>query len=232
MIPERAVLPQPELVVKRLSRLDRRKGDERHPVHAIRQQHAMPVDGGVRLQCVGHVDACQIAFPERQRGGWNAAIHRHSGARPAGEVHLLFANREMVLHHLGRGRRPCERGEKAPTDQQNANGEHGGFRGRQMISQFWKERAPWLPPLPTSEPAQEGTTSGPFAVPWCPGRVCDGRLRCHPKTATTGFAELYYGVYSLWKCLQSLPSCQLRCAPCSRVGQARPWSRASSWWRC
>ena len=58
----RAVLPDGELVLERLARLDARLVEPGHAVHAVRQEHAVPVHGRRLGQPVLDVDAHAVAL--------------------------------------------------------------------------------------------------------------------------------------------------------------------------
>ena len=73
VVPIRPALLQVEFVDKRLARRDAVEAETRHAVHAIGQQHAVPVDRTGDGQAVGHTQSDRIALaPTKHRPGKQA----------------------------------------------------------------------------------------------------------------------------------------------------------------
>ncbi len=67
-------VPDRELVDEGLARLDRRLGDERHAVHRVRDDQAVPVDRRALRQLVGDDDADLVAFGDADLRAGNDAV--------------------------------------------------------------------------------------------------------------------------------------------------------------
>ena len=93
VVHERAALAQFELVDERLARLDVRLRQSTNAVHAIGQQHAVPMNGGVLGQLVGDEDAHLVAFDRLDR--------RPRGLTVVAPQVCLHAWRHLTYHRLG-----------------------------------------------------------------------------------------------------------------------------------
>jgi hypothetical protein len=102
MVHERAVLPQRELVSVRLARLDVRLVEARDAIHAVRQEHAVPVHAGALGQVVRDQDAHAVALDR---------LDRRPRALPvvAPSVDLTPSARPGNVHSTG-----CNGSERAP----------------------------------------------------------------------------------------------------------------------
>ncbi len=93
VVHEGAALGERELVDEGLARSDMRLGEPADTVHAVRQQHAVPVNRGVLGQAVGHEDANLVAFDRLDgRAGRLAVV--------APQVRL-HAGRDLAHDRLG-----------------------------------------------------------------------------------------------------------------------------------
>ena len=93
VVHEGAALLQHELVDEGLARLDMRLRQAADAIHAVRQQHAVPVDGGVLGQLVGDEDADLVAFDRLDGRPGRLAV-----VAPQMRLH---AGRDLAHHRLG-----------------------------------------------------------------------------------------------------------------------------------
>ncbi|MCY1281560.1 hypothetical protein D9M70_303700 [compost metagenome] len=97
VVPVGAVLLHLEAVLVHAVRGDAGEAEARHAVHVGRQDHAVPVDGGVFVQAVAHPQGHGVAFaPAQQRAG-EGAVDGLGDSRLAGEVHRRLADEQVEL---------------------------------------------------------------------------------------------------------------------------------------
>ena len=70
VIPVRARLRRAKAIGEGFTRPDARKTDARDAIHVERQQNAVPVDGGIFVQGVGHVQGDLLTLLPAQKWRW------------------------------------------------------------------------------------------------------------------------------------------------------------------
>ena len=103
VIPERAVLPHVELIGKGFTRSYAVKTDAGYAIHAGRQNHSVPVNGGVVCEMITDTQGYAIALPPAQGRPRYGAVNYRRGPFPASEIDLPVTDVEIETLSTKRG---------------------------------------------------------------------------------------------------------------------------------
>ena len=86
VVPVRAALPHRKAVGVALARMDSVEAEARHAVHVGGQQDAVPVNGRLFVQGVGHSQRHRVALSPSQQRAWQRSVDRQGRSGAAGDV--------------------------------------------------------------------------------------------------------------------------------------------------